>query len=40
MVLNWVALYVNNKTITYLDSFGVEHIPYYEMLVKNNNKYL
>ena len=23
----WVALYVNNKTITYFDSFGVEHIP-------------
>ena len=24
---HWVALYVNNKTVTYLDSFGVEHIP-------------
>ena len=23
----WVALYVSNKTITYFDSFGVEHIP-------------
>ena len=23
----WVALYVNNKTLTYCDSFGVEHIP-------------
>ena len=22
-----IALYVNNKTVTYLDSFGVEHIP-------------
>ena len=22
-----VALYVNNKTVTYLDSVGVEHIP-------------
>ena len=22
---HWVALYVNNKTITYFDSFGVEH---------------
>ena len=22
-----MALYVNNKTITYFDSFGVEHIP-------------
>ena len=25
--LDWVALYVNNKTIIYFDSFGVEHIP-------------
>ena len=24
---HWVALYVNNKTITCFDSFGVEHIP-------------
>ena len=24
---HWVALYVNNKTITYFDSFGVEHVP-------------
>ena len=23
---HWVALYVNNKIITYFDSFGVEHI--------------
>ena len=23
---HWVALYVNNKTITYFDSFGVKHI--------------
>ena len=23
---HWVALYVNNKTIIYFDSFGVEHI--------------
>ena len=23
---HWVALYVNNKTATYFDSFGVEHI--------------
>ena len=22
-----IALYVNNKTVTYFDSFGVEHIP-------------
>ena len=24
---HWIALYVNNKTVTYVDSFGVEHIP-------------
>ena len=24
---HWATLYVNNKTVTYLDSFGVEHIP-------------
>ena len=24
---HYVALYVNNKTITYFDSFGVAHIP-------------
>ena len=24
---NWIALYVNNKTVTYFDSFGGEHIP-------------
>ena len=24
---NWIALYVNNKSVTYFDSFGVEHIP-------------
>ena len=24
---HWVALYVNTKTVTYFDSFGVEHIP-------------
>ena len=23
----WVTLYVNNKSATYFDSFGVEHIP-------------
>ena len=25
--IHWIALYVNNKTVTYLDSFGIEHIP-------------
>ena len=24
---HWVALYVNNKTVIYFDSFGIEHIP-------------
>ena len=24
---HWVALSVNNKIVTYFDSFGVEHIP-------------
>ena len=24
---HWVAFRVNNKTVTYFDSFGVEHIP-------------
>ena len=25
--IHWIALYVNNKTVTYFDSFGMEHIP-------------
>ena len=41
---HWVALYVNNKTITYFGSFGVEHIPKEIMKFivrkKNNYKYL
>ena len=24
---HWIALYVYNKTVTYFDSFGIEHIP-------------
>ena len=24
---HWTALYVQNKNVTYFDSFGVEHIP-------------
>ena len=24
---HWVALYINNNTVTYFDSFGVEYIP-------------
>ena len=35
---HWVALYVNNKTITYFDSFGVEHIPREIMKFIGNNK--
>ena len=34
----WVALYVNNKTITYIDSFGVEHIPKEIIKFIGNNK--
>ena len=24
---HWIALYVNNRTVIYFDSFGIEHIP-------------
>ena len=24
---HWIALYVSTETVTYFDSFGVEHIP-------------
>ena len=24
---HWVVLHVNNKTVTYFDTFGVQHIP-------------
>ena len=40
---HWVALYVNNKTVTYFDSFGVEHIPKEIMKFvarKKKNKYI
>ena len=37
---HWVALYVNNKTITYFDSFGVEHIPREIMKLIGNKKIL
>ena len=33
----WIALYVNTKTVAYFDSFGVEHIPK-EMKNFINNK--
>ena len=35
---HWVALYVNNKTVTYFDSFGVEHIPKEIIKFNGNNK--
>ena len=31
---HWIALYVNTKTVTYFDSFEVEHIP-----TKNKKSY-
>ena len=35
---HWVALYVNNKTATYFDSFGVEHFPKeIEKFINNKN---
>ena len=34
---HWIALYANTKTVTYFDSFGVEHIPK-EMKKFINNK--
>ena len=33
---HWIVLYVNNKTVTYFDSFGVEHIPKEIKKVINN----
>ena len=34
---HWIALYKNNKTVTYFDSFGVEHMPK-EIKKFTNNK--
>ena len=34
---HWVVLHVNNKIVTYFDSFGVEHIPK-EIKKSINNK--
>ena len=40
---HWIALYGNNETVTYFDSFGVEHIPKeirkFINFKKNNSKY-
>ena len=33
---HWIALYINNKTVTYFDSFGVEHIPKQTKTFTNN----
>ena len=30
---HWVALYVSNNTVTYFDSFGVEHIILKHILI-------
>ena len=35
---HWIALYVNNKTVTYFDSFVVEHIPKEIKKFINNKK--
>ena len=36
---HWIALYANNKTVTYFDSFGIEHIPKeVKKIVNNKNK--
>ena len=35
---HWIALYVNNKTVTYFDCFGIEHIPKeVEKVIGNRN---
>ena len=35
---HWIALYVNTKTATYFDSFGVENIPKeIKKFIKNKN---
>ena len=35
---HWIALYVKNNNITYLDSFGVKHIPMEIMkFIENKN---
>ena len=35
---HWIALYVNAKSVTYFESFGVEHIPKeIKKFIGNNN---
>ena len=33
---HWIALYVSNKTVTYLDSFGIENISEEVKKIVNN----
>ena len=33
---HWIALYVNSKTVTYFDSFGIEHISKEVKKIVNN----
>ena len=36
---HWVVLYVNNESVTYFDSFGVEHIPKeIKKIINNKNR--
>ena len=34
----WIALYINTKTVTYFDNFGLEHIPKEIKKFVNNKK--
>ena len=35
---HWIALYANDKNVTYFDGFGVEHIPKeIRMFIGNKN---
>ena len=37
----YIDFFVNAKSVTYFDSFGVEHIPKeIRKLIRNNNEYL
>ena len=33
---HWIELYLNNKTVTYFDSFGIEHISKEVKKIVNN----
>ena len=36
---NWIALYVKNNEVIYLDSFGVEHVPKeFKIFIGHKNK--